>query len=117
MKKKLLSVLLSTAMVASLLVGCGDKAEEPAPAEPETEAPAEDEEPADDEVEAPAEDESADAEDESASEWTADLSADTGSVLNIYCWNEEFKSRVTDHYPGYTDNGDGTGAIGDVKVN
>ena len=24
-----------------------------------------------------------------------------GSVLNIYVWNEEFKSRVTDHYPGY----------------
>lgn len=23
-----------------------------------------------------------------------------GSVLNIYVWNEEFKSRVTDHYPG-----------------
>lgn len=43
MKKKLLSVLLSTAMVASLLVGCGGT-EEAAPAETtETteEAPAE----------------------------------------------------------------------------
>lgn len=42
MSKKLLSVLLSTAMVAALLVGCGNAAEEPAaaPAE-ETEAPAE----------------------------------------------------------------------------
>ena len=28
MKKKLLSVVLSTAMVASLLVGCGSKTEE-----------------------------------------------------------------------------------------
>ena len=37
MKKKLLSVLLSTAMVASLLVGCGSSSEEAAPAE---EAPA-----------------------------------------------------------------------------
>ena len=36
MKKKLLSVLLSTAMVASLLVGCGSSSEEAAPAETET---------------------------------------------------------------------------------
>ena len=113
MKKKLLSVLLSTAMVASLLVGCGDTEEpatEPAaePAEEETEEPAE--EPAEEETEEPAEE-------EASAEWTADLSADTGSVLNIYCWNEEFKTRVTDHYPGYTDNGDGTGKIGDVTVN
>ncbi|MBP3460749.1 MAG: carbohydrate ABC transporter substrate-binding protein, partial [Lachnospiraceae bacterium] len=109
MKKKLLSVLLSTAMVASLLVGCGDT-EEPAeePAAEETEEPAE-EPAAEEETEEPAE--------EASAEWKADLSADTGAVLNIYCWNEEFKTRVTDHYPGYTDNGDGTGAIGDVKVN
>lgn len=52
-----------------------------------------------------------------------------GQVLNIYCWNEEFKSRITDHYAAYSetssdleknDNGDvqGTveGKIGDVKV-
>jgi len=39
-----------------------------------------------------------------------------GKVLNIYCWNEEFQSRVKDFYPGYTDNGDGTGKIGDVVV-
>ncbi len=39
-----------------------------------------------------------------------------GSVLNIYCWNEEFKSRLTDHYPGYEEV-DGThGKIGDVDV-
>ncbi len=52
-----------------------------------------------------------------------------GQVLNIYCWNEEFKSRITDHYADYSetssdleenDDGDvqGTveGKIGDVKV-
>ena len=114
MKKKLLSVLLSTAMVASLLVGCGDTEEpatEPAaePAEEETEEPAE--EPAEEETEEPAEE-------EASAEWTADLSADTGKVLNIYCWNDEFQRRVRDHYPGYTDNGDGaTGSIGDIQVN
>lgn len=57
MKKKLLSVLLSTAMVATLLVGCGNKAATEAPA---AEAPAATEEaPA---AEAPAEAPAADAE-------------------------------------------------------
>ena len=110
MKKKVLSVLLSTAMVASLLVGCGDNGSgnEPAPA-PETE-PTTEAEPADGGAEvAPA--------DETASGWTADLSGDTGSVLNIYVWNTEFQERLIDFYPGYTDNGDGTGKIGDVTVN
>ena len=41
---------------------------------------------------------------------------DGGKVLNIYCWNTEFEERMTDYYPGYTDHGDGTGSIGDVKV-
>ncbi len=39
-----------------------------------------------------------------------------GKVLNIQCWNEEFKSRVTDHYPGYEKVDDTTGKIGDVTV-
>ena len=60
MSKKLLSVLLSTAMVAALLVGCGNSAaEEPAAATeeaaPAEEAPAEEEAaPAEDAAEAPA---------------------------------------------------------------
>ena len=45
MKKKVLAALLSVAMVATLLSGCGSKAEEPA-APAETEAPAGGEEPA-----------------------------------------------------------------------
>lgn len=51
MKKKLLSVVLSVAMVATLLAGCGSK---PAPATTETEAPAEAEAPAEPEAEAEA---------------------------------------------------------------
>ena len=39
-----------------------------------------------------------------------------GKVLNIYCWNEEFKSRITDHYPGYTEVDATTGTIGEVTV-
>ena len=42
--------------------------------------------------------------------------ATDGKVLNIYCWNEEFKTRVTDHYPGYTATDAVTGSIGDVTV-
>ena len=42
--------------------------------------------------------------------------ADEGKVLNIYCWNEEFKSRMTDHYPGYKKVSDTEGKIGDVTV-
>jgi hypothetical protein len=29
---------------------------------------------------------------------------DDGTVLNIYCWNEEFQSRFAAYYPGYTAN-------------
>ncbi len=43
--------------------------------------------------------------------------AEEGSVLNIQCWNEEFKSRITDHYPGYEEVDGTTGKIGDVTVN
>ena len=43
--------------------------------------------------------------------------SDEGKILNIYAWNEEFKSRLTAHYPGYEEV-DGThGKIGDVDVN
>ena len=41
---------------------------------------------------------------------------DGGKVLNIYCWNEEFKSRLTDHYPDYVEVDATTGKIGDVTV-
>ena len=40
----------------------------------------------------------------------------SASVLNIYCWNEEFKSRLTDHYPGYEVVDATHGKIGDVSV-
>lgn len=43
-------------------------------------------------------------------------SPDEGRVLNIWCWNDELQQRVISFYPGYKDNGDGTGTIGDVKV-
>ncbi len=39
-----------------------------------------------------------------------------GKVLNVQVWNEEFISRVTDHYPGYTKTDATSGKIGDVDV-
>lgn len=47
----------------------------------------------------------------------AAVAADEGKVLNIEVWNEEFKSRITDHYPGYEKTDDTHGKIGDVTVN
>lgn len=91
MKKKLLSVLLSTAMVAALLVGCTSDEE----VTPDT----------------------SDAGSDVVEDGGNDVVAEEGKVLNIYCWNEEFKSRVTDHYPGYVEVDGTTGTIGDVTVN
>ncbi|SFG20648.1 ABC transporter substrate-binding protein [Oribacterium sp. WCC10] len=42
--------------------------------------------------------------------------AGTGKVLNIAAWNEEFKSRLIDHYPGYEEVDGTTGKIGDITV-
>ena len=39
-----------------------------------------------------------------------------GKVFNIYCWNEEFKSRITDHYAAYEEVDATTGKIGDITV-
>ena len=103
MKRKLLSLMLSATMVAGVLSGCGSTAatttEAPAP---ETQAEGKEEAPA-----------KADAPTESTETVEA---AEEGKVLNIYAWNEEFKSRLTDHYPGYTVVDATTGTIGDVTV-
>ena len=105
MKKKALSALLATAMVASLLAGCGStEAASTTDAAPAEEAAAEEAAPAE---EAAAEEDADAAVEEAGAE---------GSVLNIYCWNEEFKTRLTDHYPGYEEVDATHGKIGDVDV-
>jgi hypothetical protein len=40
-----------------------------------------------------------------------------GKVFNIYCWNEEFQSRLISHYKDYEEVDATTGKIGDVTVN
>lgn len=102
MKKKVLSALLASAMVASMVVGCGSSAGTDAPA-------------ADNKADAPAAEEKKD--DAPAADAPAADVADDGKVLNIYCWNTEFQDRIADHYPGYEAVDGTTGKIGDVTVN
>ena len=93
MKRKVVSVLLIAAMSVGMLAGCGQ--------------------------EKVAVDNGGSSKAESTESNAADASdaaAEEGKVLNIYCWNEEFKSRITDHYPGCEMVDATHGTIGDVKV-
>ena len=90
MKKKIVSALLCATMVATMFAGCGSSGDS-----------------------GDAKKDSSQASDDA----TVSDSSDDGKVLNIYCWNEEFKSRITDHYPGYEEVDATHGKIGDVEVN
>jgi hypothetical protein len=107
--KKALALSLALAMGLSL-VACGDSTEST-----DTEAPAASSEDAAADADADAS-EDADADADASEDDAAVVATDEGSVLNIYCWNEEFKSRLTDHYPGYEEVDATTGKIGDVTV-
>lgn len=105
--KKVLVLSLACAMGLSL-AACSDKKDDTTT----TEAPKSEETT----TEAASEDASSEeASSEEASSETA-VAADEGKVFNIYAWNEEFKSRLTDHYPGYEEVDATTGKIGDVTV-
>ncbi len=79
MKKRALSILLTTAMVAAMFTGCGKNTG-------------------------------------SSTDTPAGAKTDGGKVLNIYCWNDEFQNRITDHYTKYEKVDSTTGKIGDVTV-
>lgn len=98
MKKKVLGALLTVSMVAGMLAGCGSDANGESSAAANTGAAS-----------------TGAANAESTGTANAEASGE-GKVLNIYCWNEEFKSRVTDHYPDYVEVDATTGTIGDVTV-
>lgn len=72
MKKKLIALFLVGVMVLSSFAACGETNAGGDPTPPSSTNPTQSQDPA------PAEKE--------------------GKVLNIYCWNEEFKSRYTDYY-------------------
>ena len=97
MKKKMVSGLLAATMVAGLLFGCGggDTTEAPVASDDTTTEAASSEDGGDD---------------------AAEVAEDTGKVLNIYCWNDEFQRRIIAHYPGYEEVDATTGKIGDVEV-
>lgn len=82
MKKKIISALLCASMVATMVAGCGGSSDTTSTDNSNSGAAA------------PATESGSDAAE-------TDTTGDEGKVLNIYCWNEEFKSRLTDHYPGY----------------
>lgn len=100
MKKKLLSILLTLTMVAALLAGCGSNDDGK-----ETNK--------DNGTKTSTDDKGS----KDADKGSSEVAASEGKVLNIHCWNTEFQDRVRDFYPGYVANDDGTGTIGDVKVN
>lgn len=104
MKKKIISALLCASMVATMAAGCGNDSDAAADAGTAT----------DNNAAAPATEAAEPAGDAAASDAAA---SDEGKILNIYCWNEEFKSRIEDHYPGYVIVDGTTGTIGDVTVN
>lgn len=87
MKKKVLSALLASAMVASMMAGCNSGSTTPASSAAQP-----------------------------SQSGAAVSNATEGKVLNVYVWNEEFKSRLEDHYPGYEKVDATTGKIGDVTV-
>ncbi|WP_044914514.1 ABC transporter substrate-binding protein [Butyrivibrio sp. WCE2006] len=123
MKRKILGVLLSTTMVAGMIAGCGGNSAAPAAEAPATEEAASEETAAEETTEDTASEDAAaeettedTASEDAAAEETTEVAADEGKVLNVYAWNEEFKSRLTDHYPGYEEVDATHGKIGDVDV-
>lgn len=86
MKKKVVSILLCCAMAATMLAGCGSDSGE------------------------------SNTKTAGSEDTNSGTEAEEGKVLNIYCWNEEFKSRIQDHYPEYEKVDATTGKIGDVTV-
>ncbi|MDE6852995.1 MAG: ABC transporter substrate-binding protein [Lachnospiraceae bacterium] len=89
MRKKILSVLLCTAMAATMLTGCGGKDSGSGSS----------------------------SSDKGSSSKSEVVATDDGKVFNIRVWNTEFKERVEEFYPDYEKVDDNTGKIGDIQVN
>ncbi len=92
MKKKIISLLLAMSMVSTLLIGCGETNES---VKQTNESVGQTKE---------------------VDQVVSEPVTEEGKVLNIYAWNEEFKSRLKDHYPNYEEVDATHGKIGDVSV-
>lgn len=117
--KRFAALGLAAAMAATSLAACGTKdSSSAAGGDTKTEAAKEDKTEAAKEEDTKA----ADAETEAASSGSLrdEIAAKTydgeGKTLNIYVWNDEFISRVADHFPGYQKVDATTGKIGNVDV-
>lgn len=93
MKRKLLSVVLASAMLAGTLAGCGSGGSDPAPADNGGSADAG--------TEAAAGDDAA-----AADTAGADAQSDQGKVINIYSFNDELRTRITAVYPAIENTSD-----------
>ena len=83
MKKKLLSMMLASAMLTGTLAGCGAGGSDASQTPAQT-----------------GDGESANADADAGTEAEAPAAGgDEGTVLNIWCWNDEFQSRFNDYYP------------------
>ena len=91
MKKRIVSLLALTTMTATMFAGCGSS-------------------------NTTATDTTADNSAATTETETAALPEDTGKVLNIHCWNDEFQSRMKAHYKNYEEVDATHGKIGDVNV-
>ena len=93
MKKKLLSVLLSTAMVASLLVGCGGSEEATTTDAPATEDTADEttDEPVEEE---PVEEDTLEVVEAATMEAPSTDGWDDSKKIYVYSWNDELGSRL-----------------------
>ncbi len=92
MKKKWIGALLCLSMSVSMLVGCGDDSGKPTSNNNNQESTNKD--------------------NSGGGDSKDSAGTEEGKVLNIYCWNEEFKSRITDHYPDYKAVDATSGTIG-----
>ncbi len=100
MKKKIVSVLLVAAMAATTMFGCGSSSSDSSSSSSSS-----------------SDSSSTTSSDSSSSDDSTANFSDDGTVLNIYCWNEEFQTRITAHYADYEEIDSVTGKIGDVTVN
>ncbi len=114
--KRFAAIGLAAVMSIAAFAGCGKSSSSSSGSgDKKTEAPGETKAPGTDETKAPGTDETkapgiGDKVDYS------DVGEGEGKVLNIYVWNEEFKERVEEFYPGYEKVDGTTGKIGDVTV-
>ncbi len=118
MKKRLLALTMAMVMVAGSMVACEKKTDDSTTTTTTTETTTEGgEETTTTEGGEEGGEETTTFVDKAQYEKDASYAvSEGGAVFNVYVWNEEFKSRVTDHYPDYEEVDATHGKIGDVEV-